>query len=201
MRKGDRVVKVIKDKPIELEFIGQGQFTEAFRNGSGVYLFTNEDSATGDYSKQAMSLFTGNNPHLPDIEWVEGTDDYTVYKSRYYEPITAKHKEAWTIGKYLEKERIRLWNINSYKVTTRQKEWFEVMQELVDTVDVTDLMRDALQNLLYAGMNYDNNVAFEFAKKNLCVNEEGLLVFIDCIWFPDKAKANWDKKAAKKRYR
>lgn len=191
MRKGQKVVKLIKGEKKELEYLGKGRFTTAYKNGQFVYLFTNEDIDKGDWAKEAISMFCRDHTHIPDIWEVEQLDSITIYKTKYYEPLTAQHKEAWQLAKYLEKERMRLWFANNYQINTRKKQWYEVMQEFIDTITVPGSIKEALQELLNAGLNYDHSVAFEFNKKNLGVDEQGNLVFIDCLWFPEKT---WGKK-------
>lgn len=192
MRKGQKVVKVIKGEKKELEYLGQGQFTTAFKNGQFVYLFTNETMDKGDWAKEAISMFCRDHTHIPDIWEVEQlTDGITIYKSLYYEPLRAKHKEAWQLANYLDKEKWRLWGENFYMVKQGHKEWADVMQELIDTAKVPESIKEALQELLYAGMNYDRSVAFEFNKKNMGVDGQGNLVFIDCLWFPERT---WGKR-------
>lgn len=192
MRRGQKVVKTIKGEKKELEYLGKGQFTTAYKNGKFVYLFTNKSSEKGDWAKEAISLFCRDHTHIPDIWHVEELDSgITIYKTNYYEPLMAKHKEAWKLAKYLEEERWRLWMANFIQVRSRHRMWFEVMQEFIDTITVPESIKEALQELLYAGMNYDQSVAFEFNKKNLGVDEQGNLVFIDCLWFPERT---WGRK-------
>lgn len=175
--------------PIRAKQIGKGRFTTAFYSPrtEKVYLFL-KDGEDGDASKEILSHLHSTNKHIPQTEFFDTTPDGRIYTQPLYRPLTAANQVAWKQFKQLQKayEEIAIkFNRDMSVFTRNSREWLyrcnETMQTLIDLVEDSDL-REALETLLYATQNYGGSWMFEFAKRNLAVDEKGNLILLDAIF-------------------
>jgi hypothetical protein len=168
---------------VEVERIGKGRFSTAWRNCAHVYLQTKEN----DYGKEMYSHLSPNK-HLPAIEYAgEFGHTYKLYKAPLYQPLTAKHKQAWADFKTLQ----GIWE--SAQIASRAK-WNgplayrvlivrQTFRDLTnDATYLSDDLKDAVNQLLDACENYGDTWTLEVVKKNSCVSESGDLILLDYIF-------------------
>ncbi len=177
MKKGTQTTITVNGKELEAIFLGKGQFSKAYRVGDFVYTFTKND-----YSKEAVSMWAIENEHTPTIERIQIIDDNThIYRMPYYEPLNAKdHPTAWAIRKELQNVKTQyFWDFarqhNNY--------WgFDLSNKVIECANVSDTIKECLQSMIDAFMNYDVNPCFEFPKRNLAVDDKGNIIFLDVLF-------------------
>lgn len=193
MRKGDKVIKKIAGVEHVLTFLGKGRYTEAYANEKWVYSFTNME----DHSKEALSWRAIRLPHIPQFEkvdeferyWRSKVTDIGVFRSPLYHKITAKtHPWLYSEVKRLDAARWELsnkWYTHANRAPFEEIKWpTEVAQMFVDQTPMEQSWREALQEILYAGMDYDSTMAFlEFHKPNIVADDNGDIVFLDVLCF------------------
>src|SRR5271156_6076184 len=90
-----------KGGAVEVVKIGRGRYCTAWRSVSDpavVYLQVRD----ADKSKELLSHIEG--PHIPALEYCGVFDaEETLYKTRFYEPLTASNKPAWNVYKTLKR--------------------------------------------------------------------------------------------------
>lgn len=193
MKRGDKVVKVIAGEEHILSYLGKGRYTTAFANERYVYSFTNME----DSSKDALSWRARDLPHVPQFikvdeyeqRWRGQVKEIGVYRSPLYHKITPKaypwlYKE---VGR-LDEARWALaneWYTHANRAEFDDIKWpTEVAQMLIDQTPMETSWREALQEILYAGMDYDSQMAFlEFHRPNIVADDNGEIVFLDTLCF------------------
>lgn len=180
----------------KVEQIGKGRFCTAYRSlahTSVVYLVVKEEA--GDYSKHILGDCTGS--YFPELERLGDCGDRTVYRTRYYERLTAKHKHAWAEFKRLAAARETAWQ----EITRKQAKnnhntpmhvfgvdvanrTIEIIceQGRLGAIGTNGAMIDALEQLVNSMSNYGSSYTFEFAARNLAVNDHGRLVLLDPVF-------------------
>lgn len=169
------------------EFIGKGAFWEAFRVKNWVYLVERPNHHGTDYAKEIMlwaPKWSGVRKHLPVIEHVGELEDFErqVYRMKYYEPLTAAHKVAWTQFKALQSAANQAYSTD----------WVERKNMRSDAINrlilnnakpfITPALYRALEAIYDASLNYGDHFAFEFATRNLKVDAKGNLILVDPIF-------------------
>lgn len=173
----------------EVVKIGQGQFTSAYRvpDSDVVYLLSKVNNTTNDYVKEIYTHI--QHPHIPVMETLYREVYFSrmgyrnIYKTRYYNPLTAQSTTAWAHYKTLKNtwERIRT---SKYK---KPDNWYQYMGDFIDTLrdeqSVPNSIIDAL-DLLYSWVTaYGSNFLLEFSPRNLKVDDHGNLILLDIIFF------------------
>lgn len=179
---------------IPVEFIGKGRFSEAWKNCTSVYVITRAREWGTDYAKEMLSHLTDDetfNKHIPMVEYlgdIDGRDD-KVYKMPLYEKLTAKYVKAWSQFKLLEAAKEQAWNETMAKVDYRKK--FNPYDcvvvndrtiELLTEQGLDEELLEALQLLRDNITNWGTQFLFEFEKRNLCVDSQGKLILLDCLF-------------------
>lgn len=169
--------------------LGRGQWSTVWRNGSHAYSITK----SGDIGKEAISWFCSesDNPHIPVIERVGMSGDDYVYKMPVYEKLTAKHKDAWEQFRLLEKYRDEAWReVLSSPNKLAGLRWLEdgyliaqrTIEKYREDKNHVPEIADAMQEILDAGMNFGSSCCFEFAKRNLAIDDHSRLVLLDILY-------------------
>lgn len=178
-------------------FLGRGRYTVAFRLVSGpVILYT----YFGDICKEILAQCQdghdeggtwceGRNPHVPEIERVgvfsspRHADDVRVYRARYYEPLTAAHREAWAHRNELERVRREAYAEIVREPSMARYEGVTVNYAVATRARVPERLKAALAELTDAAANYGAGYMFDgFKKTNQGVDEEGRLVLLDPLY-------------------
>lgn len=175
----------LEHRPVEVEQIGKGRFCTAYRaiaDQSIVYLLVAESQ--GDYSKEILSHCSPS-PYLPQIEQLGEIGDRRLYQTRYYHPLKAKHRTAWQQFRLLQSaaETARKETIQHLM----QHWWMrghECMQRTIELLEDTipaDLS-STLEHLATWAGDYAQSYTFEFAARNLAVDDDGHLILLDPIF-------------------
>jgi hypothetical protein len=176
-------------------FLGRGRYSLAFRlAGDGpVILYT----YFGDMCKEILTgcqeghdaggeWVEARNPHIPEIEQI-GTfdapryaDDIRVYRARWYEPLTAAHKEAWAQRNELARVREEAYREHVAEAHMAAYEGVTVNYQTAETARVPASLKASLMQLTNEAANYGSGYMFDnFRKGNQGVDEEGRLVLLD----------------------
>jgi hypothetical protein len=213
MRRGDKRVKTINGEKLEMEYLGQGKFCTAWHKGDDVYLFVKEDPDRGDYSKECLSTGWASGKHVPAMEQIGQAGDgpgyydngipmgdLAIYRTKYHEsPLMVKHGQAWRVYKTLRDAREAAWVECSAKYLKRYGHaaygtcWRNGMgyDLMVGTLklakgEVPESIYDSLESMSNAWLNYGSSGTWEFAPRNLGVDDKGNLMFIDILFDPTK---------------
>lgn len=170
----------------EVEQIGRGRFCTAYRDISStdVYLVVKEE--IGDYSKRILGDCSG--PYFPKLEYLGPYSSCEVFKTTYYRKLTAKSKQAWKEFRACQKARDEAWSqtLNQY----RQQSVSQLGQVCIgktldilrDAGSVSEELLEALEELASAAGNYGSGYTFEFAARNLAVDENDHLILLDPVF-------------------
>lgn len=193
MKRGDKVTKVIAGEEHILTYLSHGSYTTAFANDKWVYSFT----SMVDKSKEALTWRALDLPHVPQFvkvdeyeqRWRGRVRDIGVYRSPLYHKITAKtHPWLYQEVKRLDTARWELanmWYNHASHARFEDIKWpTDVAQMFIDQTPMETSWREALQEILYAGMDYDSQMAFlEFHRPNVMTDDNGKIVFLDVLCF------------------
>lgn len=161
--------------------IGRGRFCTAYRSVKTpdvVWLVVKQHE--GDYSKEILRDI--RNPHVPKLEWAGDFGESAVWKTRYYRKLTAKHKQAWKDYRTLSRARIEAWDKHACDHTTVRG---------INTIDavltgvkplISEDLYGALESIRDACTNYGGSYVFEFAPRNLAVNDTDRLILLDPVF-------------------
>lgn len=178
---------------IEVERIGKGRFTVAYletstsRELASVFLVVNEDA--GDYSKHILSNCDG--PYIPQLErlgYVQA--GHTVWQTRYYRRPRATDTLAWKQFRAIAKCREDAWTEVMRSTDTRKRPYYtlgaDVMQLTIDKLKAeyafSGALTDALEQIAGESANYGSSYVFEFAARNLGVDNDGGLILLDPVF-------------------
>jgi hypothetical protein len=173
-------------KMIDARFIGRGAFATCYRDNDTVYSFIKTNGDNSDYSKEAIALFA-NGKHIPQIEKLGGNVDESglVFKMPFYNRLNNTNPEAWRQARTL----IRIWKRMGYKQQGESGYEYNnrviefVRMEAIENDDSTlDEIADDLESIKNACSNYDDTYVFEFAVRNMKVNDDGTLILLDVIF-------------------
>jgi hypothetical protein len=187
---------------VEVERIGKGRYTTAWRNCSSVYLQTNEK----DYGKEIVCRAAhSKNPHIPVCTQLESEGSmYNWYKMPLYQPLTAKSGKAWQDFKVLK----QMWEDARRSIGYDPKRTDEqdvyatnaAFGELVDDSTYLDeSTKEAVRILLDECGNY-GTYTIEITKKNCAVDGEGNLILLDAVFDLAEVRSQWKKKQQQARY-
>lgn len=196
MKRGDIREISADGKMFKAEYIGKGMFAKVYRALDGdrrVYAFV-----TGCYMKEAISDV--DHVHVPAIMRHNDVSIYSetqVFSMPFYNKLTAKDKDAWETYKELKdaceqaKQEI-IWP----KIHSVRNVWSVYgMDAAQRTIDIlrekgtvsTDIL-DALQIIWDNVSNYGQSCTFEFAPRNLAVDDEGNLILLDIAFDTEKTR-------------
>jgi len=173
---------------IHVEQIGKGRFSEAWKNGTHVYVITRERSWGVDYSKRVLTELETENPHIPKVELIGelDSDRSDVFRMPLYKPLTAKEKEAWKQFKELARLREQAWD-NAFRTGQRFNAYNAVnmCEDFASLVEESEAFPEELKEavrMLADACRERSTWVMEIAKRNLCVDEEGRLILLDCMF-------------------
>lgn len=178
--------------------IGQGDACTAYLGQDGfVYLLCNIDY---DPSKEAISMFCSEMPHIPKFEKMWGFEKilkrhgkYTpheVYKSPFYYDLP-KGSEVKRLVRKLNKFQNDSIGLFLKEYSTFHPNNFTyrlegILEAFRKDGGVPETIIEAVQEIGYAGMNYNSFVNMEFSPRNVKVNEKGEIILLD-ILVPDRS--------------
>lgn len=170
---------------VKAKQMGKGRFSKVYEVESDpdhVYIVSN------DWAKHMLTdtwARRGESAHLPEIEkagTLEGKkDDYTIFKMKRYSPLTAKHKEAWKVYRQLVKIADEIFRANSWQY---RRELDKIAHLIASDERLPENIREALQFLLFYATNYHENYYLDLTKSNFSVDENGVLILRDVVYFP-----------------
>jgi len=191
---------------VHVEQIGKGRFSEAWKNGSYVYVITRERSWGTDHSKRILAELETENPHIPKVELIGelDSDRSDVFRMPLYKPLTAKAKEAWKQFKELAKLREQACN-NAFRLGWNQKfnpyNAVQMCEDFACLVEESKAFPEELKEavrMLADACQERSTWVMEIAKRNLCVDEQGRLILLDCMF--DLEVLENQRNEARKRY-
>jgi hypothetical protein len=187
---------------LEVERIGRGRYTIAWRNSHYAYLQVHEK----DNSKELLSHLS-NNPHLPKVEelgWFAGNSPYRLFREPLYQPLTAKCKAAWELFKLVkecrdeaqrEHSKAHGWNHTRSDATDDARELNQLFEDKIeDATYIPDKLKDAVRSLVYACGSY-GAYCIEITKKNCAVDAKGNLILLDPCFDLAEVRAYWAKRS------
>jgi len=180
-------------KTLEARYLGRGSFSICFESGGMVYSFVKHGIKETDYSKEIISEWVNKeNPHIPEIQKIGNmeSDNGIIYQCPLYKPLTSKNRIAWSQFKIVES----IWNELRFSFSHRTTPAYIQNQNIIESVknnaSIPKSLIEALQDINDSAMNYGNHYYFEFAKRNLCVDEDGNLILLDVIFNKNALKWN-----------
>ncbi len=193
MRKGDIKIKKIDGQDLKVSFSGKGVFTECWLEGETVWSFST------DVVKECLARWSDQtNPHVPNQDFVDWAcenrkgENVYLYKGKLYYPLTAKSKIPWqqfkTLAKANEQARSTIMAKHGYQGFSWSRFGHSVAQETINLVSdkLPSELVEGLQTILDAACNAGSSVTFEFAKRNLAVDESGNLILLDIVFDTEK---------------
>ena len=189
--------------------IGKGAFSTAYRvDGTDqVFILTKLDSDSNKYIKEIYTHI--KKKHVPYMRTI-GIEVYmprvgyvNVYESRYYAPLTAKNKQAWSDYKVLNRawDQVYYDNVNLV-MNSRGDEYIDrhvVVAEFIERLTINQSVSqdiiDALDSIYTWATAFSTGFLFEFPKHNLRVDQDGNLILLDIVFFmtptEDRKARNW----------
>jgi len=185
---------------VEVERIGRGRYSTAWRNCQNVYLQTNEK----DYGKELISrVAEEKNPHIPacvQLDWQDGNAPYRWYRMPLYQPLTAKSVRAWEDFKALKQAREDAQRSLPYdQKRTDDADVHEVNAKFVELVEdatyLSETLKEAVRLLVEECQNY-GAYTIEISKRNCAVDAEGNLILLDPVFDLAEVRSQWRKQRA-----
>lgn len=204
---------------LRAEFLGKGHHATAYRvagfcdseYAGKVLLFVGKDDHMKDLLSQARDA---DNPHVPWVDFVESQSkrgkDADVWAMPYYPTVTKLDARAWGQYRLLEKLLKQAqevvadrhggylgawgWDTVGYQANTQLAQY---CSELAadGCPHMPESLAEAIDRLADWALNYGEGVMFEFAPRNLGVNDQtGDLVLRDVLFDAKKLR---DERAAK----
>jgi hypothetical protein len=190
---------------IEVERIGRGRYCTAYRDLSGdrrrVYLRVKPE----DNSKHILSDCP-QNPYLPELEQIGSIGDDDLWRTWFYNRLTARAKHAWAEYRILQKAQeevrgIRFQDRPGYALGA----WgYDAMAAIIERVQPqSERLAEVLQTICDSAANYGSSYTFEFAPRNLATDDNGYLILLDPVFdLEEVMRANHEarKRAERRRY-
>jgi len=180
---------------VEVERIGKGRYTTAWRNCSSVYLQTHEK----DSGKEIVCRLAefSRNPHIPDCKRLDGDDNqiHNWYRMPLYKPLTAKSGRAWEDFKFLRQVREESRRSLGYNTKRTDDEEAYMLndsfrQYVDDSTYLSDSIKEAVDQLLNECSNF-GAYTIEITKKNCAVDADGNLILLDAVFDLAEIRAAW----------
>lgn len=162
--------------------LGKGRFCTAYQSlnrADLVWLVVQQHH--GDYSKEILiEAGMESNRYIPQLEHVGDMGEATVYQTRFYHKLTAVSKGAWREYRILQRAREAVWRT----VPTGPCKGLDVMDAIIKAVEcaVSGELLEALAQIRDSCTNYGQSYTFEFAPRNLAVNDDGGLILLDPVF-------------------
>lgn len=186
---------------VQVERIGRGRYTTAWRNSHNVYLQVKEIE---DSKEILASLATEpRNQHIPDckfLAWADNNSPYRWYRMPLYQPLTAKSGKAWEDFKLIKSlrdetnnERVKgMWSRGG-RGDMDATEFNALFNDKVqDATYLSDALKEAIQQLVDEACNYGQYM-IEITKKNCAVDNAGNLILLDPLFDYAEVKAARDR--------
>lgn len=205
------------------QFLGKGFYCTAIREalqrgdytGRVILLPSSREFHDKDY------LITGHNcgcesmKHIPFLEREEifdkegGITDGHYYVTRYYAPLRASNREAWKIFVALKKEYDAV-REQYFQDKTKERSLYgrdypgyyismRFMDAIQKRADIPESIKEALQEVFDAGLNYGADWTPEFRSANMGIGEEGELIFRDLLFSVEDVHGYWKAKIERMR--
>ncbi len=190
VKRGDWKIITVDGEKLRAVYLGSGHYARAYRVQDTVYCFVRQD----DYMKEMVSNCQSMK-HIPEVkghgEHYERGQYYNVYSMPYYEPLTARHTEAWKQYRILQREH------EAAKTEIRNKKGFQswsvqmnelnyALVERLSQLPSMASMVDALEHLASNTSNYGSGFGFEFSTRNLGVDKDQNLILRDICFDQEK---------------
>ena len=183
MKHGDLVDIKLDNKKYKGVFLGKGRFSKAYliKTNKGSYVILYGE----DCIKDVLALWGDkSNPHEPKI-WRYGTN---IYLMPYYRPLTKDFEHAWREFKVLhtvwakpmtETDDYRFLPSYTIDFSYKRIDRFIHLLETEYKKYISQGIIEALKNIYDTVVNCGPNISFEFAPRNLGVDNNGKLVLRD----------------------
>lgn len=181
---------------VEVDYIGKGRYTTAWRNSHYVYLQTHEKDAS---KKILTTLRSEKSPHLPVVELLGFMRPvYHLYRSPLYQPLTAKSRNAWAtfkrIAKHFNETRSEVNRRMGYGRDYDANTFNEVLCEaLANDDEISPEIYHAVRQLTDEAANY-GEYQIEITKKNSAVDAEGNLILLDPLFDLTEVRSYWKRR-------
>jgi hypothetical protein len=200
MKKGSIRTKIVGGQKLSLSFLGKGQFTECWHDTKTGHVY----QWSVDVVKDCIEKWADqDNKHVPVQERIDYLDDgRLLFKAKFYRPLMARHKTAWKQFRILEaareeavKQLYTMNNVGHYGDMSYRQFWtsrgHQVASLTIDLVrdELPEELIDALESIYGAASSAGSGMTFEFAKRNLAIDEEENLILLDIAFDSDKAGA------------
>lgn len=166
--------------------IGQGFFSKAYLVDSETVIVVTEDP-----SKECLAVFCkDNNGYLPHLESLDNIGDKQAFKMPLYHPLKASNKVAWKQYKEVKKsvESLDFWDKREYVCFDNYK------KAILENDKILPEIKHDLVLLIDNMSNYSSGIFMELSPRNVKVDKQGKLIFLDIIGDSDKLKKAWEKR-------
>ena len=171
-----------KNKPL----IGKGLFSKVYGDLNSPTVTI----VTVDNAKECLALFCKKMKHLPDTKRI---DDGVYIQPRYNRISSVADIKEWKALKKIHNE------YNSFTYSLDYAKSIRNYNTLIDLIekykdDLGNDLYEALLELISAYSNYEYNIGFEIARRNLALDNEGNLILLDVIFSPELLNKKRGKK-------
>lgn len=181
---------IVDGQTVKIKKIGKGTFSSIyFGDDNMVYAMVSTNSHEIDYSKEAVAQFADHdNKHVPQIEVIEneyyfGKLGYVnIYRMPKYNKLSGENLQ--TVNKIIaayKKVINECYRCKAYELSNK-------IIEAINSLQIADTLKDAIQEIYDASCNYSDSYMIEFAKRNIMQDDNGNIILLDII-FNQKALA------------
>lgn len=175
------------------QFLGRGKFSNVFLYSEGrgrptVYIYTKH----GDLSKDILShVDRKNNKHIPLMQYLGPMFDgkIDVYRSQYYvTPVTRNNASASVISIIKALQTVHAEACTKFPGDIIAKnQCIDFNYHIAENVKAPKKIREALCCITESAQDWGNHYLFDdFRAKNLGLDPDGRLVFIDAMFDAEK---------------
>lgn len=179
---------------VEVEKLGKGRYTMAWRSVSNpavVYLQVSDR----DNSKELLSHLDG--VHIPKLEQCgQFTAEETLYRTQFYEPLTASNRPAWNLFKVLQRYAEQALREAQPKYNERLNVQ-RVNEDFASLVEEDDALPQSIRDDVRALVNWAcsyGEYLIEISKRNLAVDGETLILLDPVFDYAEVERANQEAK-------
>lgn len=200
IRSVKRFLLTIDDRQLEVEQIGKGRYSTAYKSGETVYLKTSTD----DSSKEMLCSLSGNHKYLPLIQFIGSFNgEYNLYEMPLYQPLLAASKTAWAEFKVLKqlweeacKDAVR--SAFSYRPTPNEcaRVISDNFNSRVTDSELPEPLKDAVDALVTKCQDY-GGYQVEISKRNCAVDKDGSLILLDPCFDREELEEDLERRRKK----
>lgn len=182
----------------EVVKIGKGAFSTAYRVvDSDVVIIatkTQDDSANDNTKEIYTHIDSKHVPYMATIDtkvYMPKVGHVNLYESRFYMPLSAKSRQAWSDYKALQKAWNHIMSESYAQLNAIQHgeyyRWYEISYNFIQYLEENQIVSAELIRVL--GLIHTWSTAFgpnfllEFSPRNLKVDSEGNLILLDIVFF------------------